>query len=535
MEESVFTLSLWAESIGWMPFERATAHSLSLGLPPPPFQVEDVLVPGFNSRHRKSTLLAGTFNLAATMIGGGLMSIPYAFEKCGIFSATILVLTVACLTDRSLYLLCLCARRAGVRSYGEVGWVAFGPWMEKTIAVVLSAFLFLVTVTYMSLIRHIWGSLVRHILPGSPDNIVLLGCLLVMSPFLVLKDLYALRFNSYAGLLSTVALLVTPLCFAVRSQITALLEASPDSTQDNNEDTTTTSTTMNQIANAFVALPIISLSFTAVFNVLHVQAELYQPTKRRVAGMIRGAVLITLVVTYAFGLAGNLFFGSSTEPSVLHNLDKGNQPLYVWGCLGYGLTVLLATAILIVPCRLTLLEVFHKCVQQDETDSCTKVKELLPDGFCDEDEETATTFRSRSTIDEAVHEGTALIGRNNNHHELHDVRPCNFQGNPWVHYGSTFLIAASCYAGAVLTPGLIVTWSLCGSFLVFFIAYILPAACYLQIQRRQPTHPDGYLWIAFSWTLLTVSVVGTVAWVTAVLSNGTQQSIYWLVPTIPIQ
>ena len=46
--------------------------------------VEDHLAPPYDSDERPSNLFVGTFNLIATIIGGGVLSLPIVFEKCGI-------------------------------------------------------------------------------------------------------------------------------------------------------------------------------------------------------------------------------------------------------------------------------------------------------------------------------------------------------------------------------------------------------------------------------------------------------------------
>ena len=86
---------------------------------------EDRLMPSFESPERQSTLLPAVFNLIATIVGGGVLSLPMAFHKCGILLATILTLAAAFLTNRSLRMLTFSARRTGATSYGEVVEAAF--------------------------------------------------------------------------------------------------------------------------------------------------------------------------------------------------------------------------------------------------------------------------------------------------------------------------------------------------------------------------------------------------------------------------
>ena len=77
----------------------------------------EILVPPFHDEEqRKSTIIPATFNLVATIVGGGVLSLPFAFQKCGIVLATILMIFAAIVTDLSLYLLCLCARQTGVNT-----------------------------------------------------------------------------------------------------------------------------------------------------------------------------------------------------------------------------------------------------------------------------------------------------------------------------------------------------------------------------------------------------------------------------------
>lgn len=82
--------------------------------------------------------------------------------------------------------------------------------------------------------------------------------------------------------------------------------------------------------------------------------------------------------------------------------------------------------------------------------------------------------------------------------------------NPWLHYGSTFGIVAVTYLAAAVIPSVAMVWSLCGSSMAFLIAFILPAAYYLQIQRREHVpHSQGL--VTFCWILLVVSVVSAIA------------------------
>mmetsp|Transcript_26994 Transcript_26994/g.79760 ORF Transcript_26994/g.79760 Transcript_26994/m.79760 type:complete len:105 (-) Transcript_26994:1966-2280(-) len=76
----------------------------------------EILNPHHECPTRRTGLLPAVFNLVATIVGGGILSVPLAFEKCGVVLATILMVVAAVLTDFSLYIMCSCSRRTGARS-----------------------------------------------------------------------------------------------------------------------------------------------------------------------------------------------------------------------------------------------------------------------------------------------------------------------------------------------------------------------------------------------------------------------------------
>jgi hypothetical protein len=65
----------------------------------------ELLVPSAGSHLRKSSKVAATFNLIATIVGGGILSMPLALAKAGLALGTLLIIFAASITDFSLYLL----------------------------------------------------------------------------------------------------------------------------------------------------------------------------------------------------------------------------------------------------------------------------------------------------------------------------------------------------------------------------------------------------------------------------------------------
>lgn len=454
----------------------------------------DILVPPVDSPQRKSPLVVATFNLSATIIGGGVLSLPYAFSKTGLLLGIVLMMIAAVITERSLYLLCLCSRLTGATSYGEVGEAAFGPWMEYFISGVLGIFLVFVIIAYMVLAQDIWSSLVeiaaRLETPPNKD-LVLVAIVILITPFLVQGTLHALRFNCYIGFSSVSILCLALVHHAWVSTNSYILWWS------------------NDLEDILIAFPIITLSFLSIFNVLPIQNALLRPTRSRILLAIDGAMMSCFVLTTVFGVAGFLFAGEATDGNILNNCDSSGSDLFLFlGKVGCGVTVVLAMPMMLLPCRASLLEVLdvlvngpHKTpVEKEEEESQALLKSGSGGGDDDEygsipPEENPTISDDASTRD-----------------QKRQRRKISITDNTTVHYISTLLIVITCYMVAINVPGVAIVWSIIGCFMGYVLSFILPCACYLKIQKRYPGHSlTSKSWVWFSWILLIASAVASVA------------------------
>lgn len=343
--------------------------------------------------------------------------------------------------------------------------------MECFISFLLFIFLLFVLTAYLVLVRDIWTP-IATLLVGSPQRsyFVLLGIIFFCSPFLVQRTLHALRFNCYLGFCS-VSLLCTALCLrAVQKLISndALkkeidLKWGPSSFGD-----------------VLFAFPIITLGFLSSFNILSIQQALICPNKKRIRKVIDLAVFACLAMELLFGVGGFVFAGDATRGNILLNCEISDA-LFLIGRVGLGMTVMLATPIITLPCRDSLLEVIDFMMHRD--------------------------FQPRQELE-------SQANANENMPLLHPVgEPLQKDMlflNPVIHYGSTFCIVLACYIAAVAAPGVAMVWSLCGSFMAFLLSFILPAACYLKINELQRI-PEHALWIWFSWFLVLLSCVAATA------------------------
>jgi amino acid permease len=452
---------------------------------------EDILVPAFDSPQRKSPVVVATFNLSATIIGGGVLSLPYAFSKTGLVLGTVLMMIAAIITERSLYLLCLCARLTGATSYGEVGEAAFGPWMEYMISFVLGIFLIFVIIAYMVLAQDIWTSVLKIAFSmEDPPNkdFVLLVIVVMISPFLMQETLHALRFNCYVGFSS-----VSILCLALvhHAWTTTLAASESPATADNNLVLWST-----RLEDILIAFPIITLSFLSIFNVLPIQNALLRPTRTRVLMAIDGAMGSCFVLTLVFGAAGYIYAASQTDGNILNNCHSESDPFLFLGQLGCGVTVVLAMPMMLLPCRASLLEVIDALINGPHKTPVEKEAE----------QESQPLHKHHSSDYESISGASEEVCL------LEEGAKVPISDNTVVHYTSTVLIVMTCFVIAINVPGVAVVWSIIGCFMAYLLSFILPSACYLEIQQRYPGHAlQSRAWVWFSWILLIGSIVASIA------------------------
>lgn len=261
----------------------------------------EILNPCRDSALRRTSPLSAIVNLVATICGGGVLSLPFAFEHAGIIPGVALMIFACCITDFSLYILCSCARRTGGRSYGDVALVAFGPLAEMATTVLLFLLLCFMLTAYIVLVKNVWTPMVLAVIPAQAiipydtsdmDNdklhdvagdFVALLALAMVSPFLLKRDLHSLRYTCYVGLCSAflLACAIVYRC-AQRNLHTNLFQTQVKLYADHWTD-------------LLFAFPIIVLSFMCCYNVLAVHGSLVNPSRKRLRFVVDRSMLVVLM------------------------------------------------------------------------------------------------------------------------------------------------------------------------------------------------------------------------------------------------
>ena len=109
---------------------------------------EDRLSPAFSSETRRLSPSGAIFNLCSTIVGGGVLSIPFAFAKTGIVIAIASVLLSAYASGFSVYLLIAGSRRTSSEDYMSLAVKAFGGGCGKLVQCMLALLTWACSVAY---------------------------------------------------------------------------------------------------------------------------------------------------------------------------------------------------------------------------------------------------------------------------------------------------------------------------------------------------------------------------------------------------
>ena len=75
-----------------------------------------------------------------------------------------------------------------------------------------------------------------------------------------------------------------------------------------------------------------------------------------------------------------------------------------------------------------------------------------------------------------------------------------------IHILVTITLVLLAFYAAIAVPGVAVVWSLVGSSVGIFVAFIIPSACYLKIREKKGLRKLNI----FAWVLLVFAIIGSV-------------------------
>ena len=287
------------------------------------------------SPNKGASLIASTFNLANTIMGSGLLTLPSAFSTSGLGVGLVMAVAAAALNVLTLHQLSSAAAMRGVpprATIGELAEVAMPGWGGLVIDLSISSYGLGVCTGYLIVFTD---SLTDIIETQWRAPWTLLAVLLV-TPLTLLRTLDALRYTSTMAIITILAAAIVIVTFATTPSLGACdgfeahtvtchvslagLEAGGDPPRSPCPGEVRLATA--QPSDILRALAKFVLAYGCQQNILPIVGELHRPSTARTFTVELCSIGLALLVYTAVASAGYLTFGDSVCSNVLNSYPR---------------------------------------------------------------------------------------------------------------------------------------------------------------------------------------------------------------------
>ena len=318
----------------------------------------EYLYPAPQSRQRQSTLYGAIFNLSASILGGGVLSIPFCMKLLGIIFGPLFLTLIAGASSLSIYELVSCSRR--IRhgaTYEDVVGSTFGQGAGRLTTFMMFILCYLCVVAYTILVRDLCTPLLELIFDthfGSLGRFVIVASvILLVMPLCLQKNLSTLGWTS---IVSIIAMLILAYCVVYRGFQELLLSIrEPQHSRFQDGGLKLWPTSWN---DAIYAAPIFACSYTCHFNVLPLHRELIHPTRPRIKKMVNYVVVACSILYLTIGLFGYVYARDFTDGNILNNFSS-SDPLATVGRIALAFCIISGLPMIVLPSRGLLGKMVH--------------------------------------------------------------------------------------------------------------------------------------------------------------------------------
>lgn len=434
-------------------------------------------------------------NLCSATLGAGVVSLPFAFQKCGLIGGMLLLSVAGIVTSYSIKLLAEAVSLCGDNgfSYEEMSHKLCGAKIGYLVEFSVVSFCFGVCVAYIVAVGDMLEDGVIKVfddsLPGfvTRESAMFVFWLLLMLPLSCLKRIDSLKFSSVLGVISVSFLVFVTIFKSIESL------SSKDDESDWFDDVALWPDTFSDFIQA---CPVIMFAFSCQVNVPQIYNELGE--NRSVTSLMwaaRKAVSVCFMFYLLMGVMGYLnFAGKRTDANILKNycVQDTHDPLVISAFACLSLAIVVSFPLNVFPCRASLLNRWSQS-KFETTGSNDYKTPLLND--TDEDIRTVTTESELS-----------LENLGNNHHKkitegvtlllTDDSEADSSKGA--MHYFLTLFISTLALLVALIVPDISVVFGLIGGTAAALLGFVMPPIFAIQLQLTRNDESKKYL----AWSLI---------------------------------
>ncbi|KAI6032961.1 amino acid transporter [Pisolithus orientalis] len=277
-------------------------------------------------QHAGGNMFDSVANMANSILGAGIIGLPYAISQAGFLCGVILLVILCGVTDWTVRLVVLNAKLSGGNSYIEIMHNCFGPSGRAAVSLFQFTFAFggmcafgiIIGDTIPHVIRSAFPTLYKIPVLSIFTNrqvIITLCTLCVSYPLSLYRDIHKLSRASGLALLSMLVI------------IASVLIEGPHAPQELKGDPSARFTILGP--GVFPAIGVISFAFVCHHNSLLIYGSLRKPTLDRFAQVTHFSTAISLVACCTLAISAFWNFTDKTQGNVLNNFPANNTLINV--------------------------------------------------------------------------------------------------------------------------------------------------------------------------------------------------------------
>ncbi|NXU58952.1 AVT2 protein, partial [Turnix velox] len=284
------------------------------------------------SKGGKSGLASAGFNIINSIIGSGIIGLPYSMKEAGFPLGVLLLFGVAYITDYSIILLIKGGNLSSTNTYQELVRKTYGLVGYLILSTLQFLYPFIAMISYNIITGDTLTKVFQRIPGVAAVNvltdrhfIILLTTVIFTLPLSLYRDIGKLGKVSLTSLILTVVILVIVLVRTVTF--------SPQVPQSENAWAFAKS-------NALQAVGVMSFAFICNHNSFLIYGSLEEPTLRNWSRVTHVSVSLAFVISVVFAACGYMTFTGYTEGDIFENYCRDDN-LATFGRFCYGVTVIL--------------------------------------------------------------------------------------------------------------------------------------------------------------------------------------------------
>ncbi|KAJ8687720.1 hypothetical protein QAD02_023514 [Eretmocerus hayati] len=286
-----------------------------------------------NESGKFTSLPLASFNFINSIIGSGVIGIPYALHQAGFGLGMFLLVLVAIITDYSLVLMVRSGHLCGEMSYQGLMRASFGRPGFYILTALQFMYPFIAMVSYNVVVGDTVTKVLMRVTGLQTDSflvsrkfVIFLATVLVVIPLCLYKNVARLAKISFLSLVCVCIILLT--IFIRMGTMSAYVPPHSESWS------------LGHISGILPAVGIMAFAFMCHHNTFLIYGSIERATQQKWDNVTHWSLFVSFLIAAAFGIAGYATFTGYVQGDLMENYCS-NDDLMNFSRLLFSVTILL--------------------------------------------------------------------------------------------------------------------------------------------------------------------------------------------------